>query len=349
MLRHSIQCLPRQRGYILLLCIGVLALLMLGATYMGRQMETALTLARAEQRQIEQEKIMLEARTHALFLLASMPRTMQGLGSGEALVVPDGRFYRVNDGIAVSFQDVRGLLSLNLVRDTGMARQMLERLLGTYGVSSEVSAQLIDALLDYRDPDNLRHINGAEVEEYRAAGKEHLLKNGDLVLPQELTNVLGWAEVAALWGNDPITRYLSVNPRPVLNPNTAGWRVLTALSGTNPEVVKDLLGSRQRGDIADLTPLVAPTLSDNPFSNGPMVIKLMSDEILVTFLAQGEKHGLRLDVVHTPLSPQAPWRIAYTEKVAGEEVLRDWDKLPQLPDIRLIQNTPLPNQVELPF
>jgi general secretion pathway protein K len=349
MIRRPVHLPRRQGGYILLLCIGVLSLLMLGATYMGRQMDTALALARAEQRRIEQDKAMLEARAQALFLLASLPRTLQGLGSGEMVVIPDGRFYRMNDEIAVGFQDVRGLISLNAAGSAGLSRQMLERLLGTYGVSSDLGAQLIDALLDYRDADSLRRINGAEMEEYRAAGKERLLKNGDLALPQELTNVFGWADVAALWGDDPVTRHVSVSPRPVLNPNTANWRVLTALSGTNPEVVKDLLSSRRRGEIVDLTPLVAPMLPADPFAGGPLVLRMSGDEILLTLLPRDGRQGIRLDVVHTPQSPQAPWRIAYAERAVVGETLRDWENLAQLPDISQIRNFPLPNPVKLPF
>ncbi|GEM_PF-1295396 len=338
-----------QSGYILILNIGVLALMLLGATYMGKQMSTALVMARAEQQAVQNEQDISDAKAKLLFLLSSLPRTSAGLGIGQNSIVPDGRTYRLDDRIAVQIQDIRGLVSVNGLGIGGAGRQIMERLLGTYGLDSDTTARLVDTLLDYRDGDNLRRINGAEQEEYAAAGTSHLLRNADLLVPTELARIHGWAEIAALWGDDPITNHISVHPRPVLNPNAADWRVLVALGGIAPEMAKDLLQSRRRGEITDITSLVAPGLSGDPFAGGPVIIKTPSDSLLITFLPREGHLGQRIAVNHTPESERCPWRIQYTERIAVSAVSKNWEDTPPLPDLRQLRDASKPNQVQLPF
>jgi len=340
----------RSGGYILILCVSVLALLMLGATYMGRQISVALAVAESERQDVEEAARMADARARVLFLLSILPRTIQGIGMGNTVIAPDGRLYRLDEHTAVSFQDTRGLLSLSAVGDTGIGRTMMERLLGTYGVDSDTSARLIDALLDYRDTDPLRRLNGAEAEEYRAIGKEYLLRNDDLKTPRELVNVYGWAEVEALWGDDPITNHVGINQNMMLNPNTAGWRVLVALAGATPETAQDLLGSRRRGEILDVTPLVMPGLSGDPFAGGPSIVKLVGRELQVSFFPRNGRPGIRIHVTHLPLSNYAPWRIQYVERVQPDKaLLTEWDQIPLLPNPDQIQDFTATNQVQLPF
>jgi len=346
------QCLSpyrSQKGYILILNIGVLALLLLGATYMGRQIELALSMGRAELAGLDQEEQIADARARVFFLLSTSPRTMYGLAVGDETVIPDGRLYRVDEHVAVSLQDIRGLLSVNGIGDAGSGRAMLERLLGTYGLDSDTAARLTDALLDYRDSDSLRRLNGAEEEDYQAIGVQQQPRNANLRLPQELARVYGWSDVKALWGEDPITDHISVHERPIINPNTADWRVLSALAGAAPDTVKSLVASRAKGAIKDITPLVAPGLSGDPFAGGPLIVKTPSDELLVTFIPKEGKRGIRYDVVHTPESEHAPWRIQYSEKIVAKNDLTGWEEIPLLPSHDPSKSSETSNQVQLPF
>lgn len=320
----------RQGGYILVLNISVLALLLLGAAYLGQRVHVAMSMVRAEQQRLADDAAMADARAEVLFRLETSPRTVWGIGADLNALVPDGRLYRVNDEVAVAFQDVRGLISLNGLRLNGLGREMLERLIESYDVNADTAASLVDALLDYRDADNLRRLNGAEAPEYAAIGRSGDLRNDDLVVPEEVTRVFGWADVDVLWGDDPITNYLSVHPRAVLNPNNASWRVLMAISGLSEEAVKDIMASKRRGEIQDVTGLVAPGLVNNPFAGGPQIIKAPSDELLVSFFHRDGRAGVRLDIVHAPQSAFAPWKIRYGESVRAPEELADWDKLPRL-------------------
>ena len=77
---------------------------------------------------------------------------------------------------------------------------VIDALLAAHGVPEEERARLRDALLDWRDPDDLVRLAGAERAAYRAAGREGP-GNRPLRHPAELARVLGFAPdlVRALW------------------------------------------------------------------------------------------------------------------------------------------------------
>ncbi len=69
---------------------------------------------------------------------------------------------------------------------------LLRALLAGLGVPVEKSAQLADAVFDFRDADDDRKPNGAESAEYRDAGLGWLPKNGPLQSIEELGQVYGF-------------------------------------------------------------------------------------------------------------------------------------------------------------
>ena len=123
----------RQRGYILALNIAVLAVMLVGATYMGQRLHLALRLARMEEQRVSIELSMQSARAEVLYLLSTAPRSKLGLGTLQGRSVAlDGRYYRIGQDIVVSLQDARGLVSVNGVRlSSEFGRNRIERLLST--------------------------------------------------------------------------------------------------------------------------------------------------------------------------------------------------------------------------
>ena len=49
----------------------------------------------------------------------------------------------------------------------------------------------MDAIADFRDPDDLRRLNGAEDADYQSAGLKHGAKDGPFKAIEELQQVLG--------------------------------------------------------------------------------------------------------------------------------------------------------------
>ena len=103
--------------------------------------------------------------------------------------VPDGRNYEFELGdatVQLSIVDETGKLDLNSAEE-----QTLRRLFETQGLEPQRAAQVTDAVLDWRDPDELVRPNGAELPEYESAGLAYGPRNGALATVEELQQVLG--------------------------------------------------------------------------------------------------------------------------------------------------------------
>jgi len=92
------------------------------------------------------------------------------------------RSYRVT----IALQDEGGRIDLNRG-----SRELLGALLTANGVEDERRAALVDAIEDWRDPDDARRANGAEDPEYQAEGRTAGAKDGPFNTVAELQQVLG--------------------------------------------------------------------------------------------------------------------------------------------------------------
>jgi general secretion pathway protein K len=321
----------KQRGYILALNLAVLALMMLLASFVGQRVFDAVRLARAEQQAVDRDYALESARAKLLLLLATSSRTAKGLVVGDSIVSLDGRSYAMDDAVIVSFQDSRGLVSVNGLPLSGQGRVRFERLLRTWGVTEEKAAQLTDALLDYRDEDDLRRLNGAETVEYRSQGREAELRNQDLLSLSELARVWGWRETKELWGEDPISDHLSLQRGLVFNPNTAGWRALVAMAGVDPEAAKSIVSGRQGGDGGDISKLLFGDGIGDPFGRNAFVNGFPGPTLVVTFRVAGASWAYRMIVSHIPAESTSPWRISGLWRVPMSKSDAAVDEVPKLP------------------
>ncbi|MGH8584436.1 MAG: general secretion pathway protein GspK [Gammaproteobacteria bacterium] len=101
----------------------------------------------------------------------------------------DGRAYRVRFGggrVTIRLQDQGGLIDLNAAR-----RDLLDALLRVNGAEEDVRASVVDAILDWRDVNDLRSLHGAEDDDYVAAGRRYGAKDGLFNTVEELQQVLG--------------------------------------------------------------------------------------------------------------------------------------------------------------
>ena len=342
----------RQRGYILALNIAVLAMMMVGAAYMGKRMSLAIDLARTEKQRVDGELAMLSARSQVLYLLAAAPRSRYGLGElpGKSVAL-DGRWYRVGKDVAVSLQDERGLISVNgAALLGGMGRERLERLFGTYGVQPPEIAGLVDSLIDYRDADDLKHINGAEKAEYVQQGKEVNLRNANLLAPTELSRILGFADSRVLKGtDDPVANHINLSVTAQFNPNSAGWRALVAATGVTEEVAKSLVLSRGSGETRDISGLLFDGSITDPFGQASVILSFPSDTIVATFRYANAAVGTRMAIKHRPEDPSSPWLVRYSHRVRFAEADKVQDGAKDLPVLSSITDTHASVRVQLPF
>lgn len=172
----------RSDGFALAMVLWLVALLALMALSLGAMQRTetasaANLLAGAQARAAAQAGLQL-----ALLELMRPPGARQ--------LTLDGAPYALHYGDAqlqLSAVDEAGKVDLNFA-----SGPLLDALMRAAGVTEEGGrVQLVDAILDWRDSDELRRVHGAERDEYQAAGLDYVPRNGPFQCIEELSLVLG--------------------------------------------------------------------------------------------------------------------------------------------------------------
>lgn len=148
--------------------------------------------------------------------------------------------------IRVVMMDESGKIDINTSSD-----KLLMGLLLSVGVNAEKSAQLLDAILDWRDADALVRPNGAESEAYRAAGLQYEPANAPFDAVEQLQQVLGMSNDIYLRLATLITIH---SGQPGINTLVAPRGVLMAIPGTDPAQVDAYIEQRKQSLASGQTP-----------------------------------------------------------------------------------------------
>ncbi len=150
---------------------------------------------------------------------------------------------KLGDGLyEVEIQDESGKINVNSAPEEQI-RQLMEVL----GIEKTEADTITDSILDWRDPDNLHRINGAEDDYYQSLERPYRAKNGRLDTVEELLLVrgvtpeyfYGYPETAP--DGTPqyrygLSRYLTVySPSININVNHAPLAVLQSVPGLSPD------------------------------------------------------------------------------------------------------------------
>lgn len=88
--------------------------------------------------------------------------------------------------VDIAIRDVRGLVDIN-----SASAELLDTVLAGTGIEETQRKALVDATLDWRDKDSLKHINGAEDDDYRRAGLKWAARDGAFSSVEEFRYILG--------------------------------------------------------------------------------------------------------------------------------------------------------------
>ena len=244
----------RNRGVALLLVIWVLALV---AILIGG----FVLIARTEQLESRHLEDGARARYAAE---AGLSRAVYELmrPALETRWVADGRPYELEfDGakVEVRVHDEGGKIDVNAADD-----KTLLAVFALAGVEQDRAERLVDAIMDWRDPDDLTHPKGAEKADYEAAGLTYGPANMPFATIGEFQQVLGM-DYELFHKLRPFITVYSRSARP--NFGLAQALLLQLVPGVTPEQAQQLVEMRQRlmpGDpqanalvLPDGTPLVA--------------------------------------------------------------------------------------------
>ena len=174
----------------------------------------------------------------------------------EELVEP---VYTLSDvPIALRLRDTGAALNPNEA-DEDMLRQFLADGLQ---IDYALADRLTQAIIDWRDQDELPRLNGAEREEYEQAGAPVLPANRPFAEVSELKYVLGMTKEIF----EQMEPYLTTVSSGRINVNAAPEPVLAALPGFTPTTVAAVLRNRESGhlprNLAELRALLPSSVTN---------------------------------------------------------------------------------------
>jgi general secretion pathway protein K len=176
-------------------------------------------------------------------------------------------------GYRVRLMDEGGKINLNRADENA-----LRRIFTNLGIEEPRRSTVVDSIMDWRDPDDLHRINGAESDYYRSLSPSYSAKNGPFETVEELLWVrgvtsslfFGYVETAATQGDRsrPIgLREIFTVDSPIdrVNLRTASCQVIHAVTGIPLEKTCAFVEERKKlsdKTLADLLPLLGIGAND---------------------------------------------------------------------------------------
>ena len=215
-----------ERGIALVLVLWILSLLAIIANsfVFSTRTDTLLTanlvgLARAE----ALADAGVQRAIYALLKPSVDPARWQG----------DGRMHAweyVGERISITIRNESAKIDINTANP-----ELMKGLLRNAGVvDGHALESLLDAIQDWRDADDLRRPNGAEKEDYIAAGRTYIPANSSFQTLEELRQVLGMTDPVYRRIVGLITVYSGQSG---INSSSASREVLLAIPGVDPAAV----------------------------------------------------------------------------------------------------------------
>lgn len=250
--------MKRQKGMALVLVLWVLSLLtiMAGSFALSMRRESSIV---AGIKNNAQAKAIAESGIAMAEMMLLNPDPVKGWRA-------DGSIYEINATgakIRVRLLSESGKLDINKADET-----LLNGLMTYAPVEAEQQIKLASAILDWRDEDDLVHIEGAEKQEYQDAGLSYPPRNKPFQSVEELQLVLGMNKSVFLWIEPLVTVY---SGQQQVNLQVATKEVLQVIPGLDKGLVDSYIAARVESAINNLPAPPAPSFSSSSGMNAPAV------------------------------------------------------------------------------
>ena len=229
----------RSEGFALVLVLWVLSLLtiMAGSFALSMRREAAMVTGGSS-----------NAQTVAV--------AESGLAVAELMLMnPDQRQRWRTDGSIYQIDYAASKVRVQLRSETGKVdinsadQRLLQALMVQAPVEAKLQTSLVNAILDWRDADDLVRIEGAEKEEYKDAGLSYRPGNRPFQSVEELQLVLGMNEQVFNWLESLVTVHSGL---PKVDLTQAAKEVLLVLPDMDAELIDDYIAARRESAINGL-------------------------------------------------------------------------------------------------
>ncbi len=188
----------------------------------------------------------------------------------------DGSIYEINAAdakIRVRLLSETGKIDINKANES-----LLKSLIANASLDEELQTRLVSAILDWRDEDDLVHIEGAEKQEYQDAGLSYQPRNKPFQSIEELQLVLGMDKSVFKWIEPLITVY---SEQQQVTMQVAAKEVLQVIPGLDKSQVDSYIAARVESAINNLPAPPFPSSSEmnTPTGQGN-VLTVVSEAVL---------------------------------------------------------------------
>ena len=276
----------RQRGIALIMVLGlVIFMSIIALSFSDNQRLSAQVTTNALAAASAQAAA--DGAVNRMLFEVSRPRSVDAQTALEQWKADGALHAWVENGqqIAVSARNEAAKIDLNFA-----AEPLLKQMFISAGASDGDANAIVAAIKDWTDADNLKRPNGAEADDYRAAGKKVLPKNDFFIAIEELQNVMGvdpklYSKVAPL---------LTVNSRsPGVDPQSATLAVLRVVPGLDAAQVEAWVEQRDQA-LRDGAPVPAVPFSSPYFSAAQNSIRIRADVIAGNGVRASREASVRL-------------------------------------------------------
>lgn len=200
-----------------------------------------------------------------------------------------------NGSYTVRITDESGKVDINSASDV-----VLKNLLVTIGLPAEEADVIVDSVMDWRDPDDLHRLNGAEDEYYLSLPTPYKAKNEHFDTLEELILVRG-VTYEVLYGTDErqgVLDFLTVHSHiQQINVNAAPKEVLMAIPGMTPEIADSILTFRESKEIVSVQEIQGLLGADVSFMLPYMITESSNAFSIAAVGHKGEEAGYGVKAV----------------------------------------------------
>ena len=253
----------RQSGIALIIVLWIMTLLMLIASSFIHAMRTEINIVGNSVTRAKLESIANAGVQRAILEMVKPP---QMADRWNVYGVPQEWSFQ-GQTVRVSMLDESGKIDINVGNEA-----LMRGLFRSQGATEEEALALMDAILDWRDPDSIKRLRGAEEAEYAAAGLTYKPANAPFQSIEELRLVMGMTPVLYQRIAPLITIY---SRQPGINAQIASREVLRAIPDVTDVQIDDYLKQRDLARAGKLPiPLFGPAALYSSFGNGVMNVRV---------------------------------------------------------------------------
>ena len=221
----------------------------------------------------------------------------------------EGNIYEINASdanIRIRIFSEVGKIDINKADQT-----LLQNLMTFAPVDTDHQSKLVNAILDWRDADDLVHINGAEKEEYQQAGLNYQPTNKPFESTEELQLILGMDKSVLSWLEPLVTVY---SKQPQVTMALASREVLQVVPGLDAGLLDSYIFMRLENAKNDLpAPTFPVSKRENNSADAKDVLTLVSEALI----DDGSRASLSVVIKKSDNGGKTPFQILKWQPVTA--------------------------------